>query len=141
MGHHQTIREGRQMKPIFAVPRTLVESKAPHGKPCTNCGICCLATQCELSRHVFGDFGGRAPCPALRFKNSTTSRCDLATSPLLSEEMRKAAATLIFAGRGCDARINGEYNDQKFTDRLNREDATTNREALAKARAAWGLEP
>jgi hypothetical protein len=60
-------------------------------------------------------------------------------SEAVNESQRKAALLLIFAGRGCDARFNGEKNDQAFTDRLNREDAA-HPEDFKAAWQLWGKE-
>ena len=128
------------MTNVFAAPRELLARKAPHGKPCTNCGLCCLATKCDLALHVFGG-EKRAPCPALIWGANGKSGCGLASDPDIPENMREAAATLIYAGRGCDARFNGERNDQAFTARMNREDATFRAAEISAARAAWGLAP
>jgi len=128
------------MNRAFRAPRAMLERKAVHGQPCTNCGLCCVATQCALSLHVFGKQPG--PCPALLLDilddGAPHSMCGL-VSEAVNESQRKAALLLIFAGRGCDARFNGEKNDQAFTDRLNREDAA-HPEDFKAAWQLWGKE-
>lgn len=137
------------MKPAVFAPRALLERKAPHGQPCTRCGLCCLGSLCPLALHVFGGEEHRA-CPALQW-DSGGSACGLVADPgkyapmhVLRaggpEKASAAASLLIGSGTGCDARVNGERPDAEFYAKLLRWD----RENLAKVRDAkrtWGAKP
>ena len=133
----QKIEDSLDMTPS---PLAMLERKPRHGTPCNRCGLCCVATLCDLAMHVFRNGAGtnHGPCPALAFDGSE-SRCRLITeSP--TPKHQDAALLLTFSARGCDARFNGEYNDVEFTARMNREDLQPdNAERLAAARALWGL--
>ena len=103
---------------MVAIPREhadAFERKPPHGSPCNNCGACCLATLCEVGRGYFHQAVG--PCPALLWRfgadGAKQSVCGLVA--LEDDPRRKAAILLlIWAGRGCDARFNGEPTDVEF---------------------------
>lgn len=122
------------MKPVVSAPRELVERKPAHGKPCTRCGVCCIATLCELGQHVFGQKLG--PCPALRFDEQKNSACGLALAGPPS--LNLAAMLLIGGGTGCDCRINGEPVNEDFNAFLKRWDAL-NAKGVAEAKKQWGM--
>jgi hypothetical protein len=125
----------KSMKPAFVAPRAMLEKKAPHGKPCTHCGLCCVATICPVGQEIFRRESG--PCPALSFKDGE-SHCALADqSP---PKYRAAAALLIGAGDGCDARFNGEPPDVGFYTMLARNDYLR-RDEIAAAKKLWSLQP
>lgn len=123
------------MKPVFRAPRELLDRKPPHGAACTQCGLCCIATQCDLSRHVFGDRGG--PCPALGWDEKKHAFCGLVLSAP-TDAMRDAALHLTRTGQGCDARFNGEPRNAAFDASLDALDKRT-RGATIAARQEWGM--
>lgn len=110
------------MKPRVpvAVPRAAMARKPPHGAPCTNCGVCCMAVRCSISVSLFGDGG---PCPALE-PSGEEYTCGVINNPgryapALSERVgedavRAAAKTVLYVGEGCDARFNGEPINHVF---------------------------
>lgn len=57
---------------------TATRPKPLYGKPCNNCGRCCLAEQCPLSMIVFGR---RTVCPALGQAADGALVCALPTEP------------------------------------------------------------
>ena len=130
------------MKPVFVAPREMLERKPRHGQPCNDCGLCCVATTCELGRAIFNQSAG--PCPALRFDGLKRSACDVVLRPqayhprgtMMPDTMSLAAALLVRAGQGCDARFNGEPRDPDFDAKL---DARDDPRAIAQARFVWGL--
>lgn len=132
-------------KPAFVAPRGTVASKPPHGQPCNRCGLCCIGSLCPLAQHVFGFELG--PCPALSFTDAG-SVCGLVDAPARHAlrktlengpvKMSEAAAHLIGAGTGCDARINGEPPDESFYRRLEELDHQK-RAQTRVARKLWGL--
>jgi hypothetical protein len=127
------------MKPAFIAPRRLLERKPAHGAPCTQCGLCCIATLCRAAVLVFGA-DHPAPCPALRFDAGERSCCDLVANPNTyragdPDTLRRAALHLIRAGDGCDARFNGEPRDANFDARV---DGRENARATAQALHTWG---
>jgi hypothetical protein len=132
-------------KPAFMAPRGAVANKPPHGQPCNRCGLCCIDSLCPLAQHVFGfEFG---PCPALSF-DAGGSTCGLVAAPATHAlrktlenglaAMSEAAAHLIGAGHGCDARINDEPPDESFCRRLEELDRQK-RAQTRVARKLWGL--
>lgn len=117
------------------IPRFMMARKPAHGAPCTRCGACCVATLCDLARHVFGNRPG--PCPALLVGQDKSAACGL--TQIGTQQAREAAALLIGTGDGCDARFNGEPVDRGFhayQARLDIERA----EEIKAARALWGFE-
>jgi hypothetical protein len=122
------------MQPVFVAPRLLLEKKPKHGSPCNQCGLCCIATVCPLGSIVFGKSNG--PCPALEWEGGE-SRCGLVTQN--TGPVAEAAAHLIGAGTGCDARFNGEPPDMGFYLKLIREDFLK-KEKTAWAKKIWGIE-
>lgn len=140
------------MKPAILAPKGARERKPRHGQPCNRCGLCCMATLCPLAAQVFGREIG--PCPALEpmtvFPSGVTEyRCGLTADPMRwrmkaallhgVKAMREAAAHLIGAGTGCDARFDGEAPDQSFYDRLNEHDRRT-RAQTAAAKRLWSVQ-
>ncbi len=133
------------MKPGFYAPRDTLEKKPRHGTPCNGCGLCCLATVCSVGRQVLGRDDG--PCPALRWHDGKSS-CGLVVDPAAyrpdaasahtTGAMGRAAALMIGAGDGCDARFNGEPADPGAYARWVAQDHK-NELALARARGMWGL--
>ena len=130
------------MKPVFMAPREMIERKPRHGQPCNDCGLCCVATLCELGRALFNQSAG--PCPALRFDGLKRSTCNVVRHPedycergkIMPDTMSRAAALLVRAGQGCDARFNGEWRDPEFDAKL---DAKDDPHAIAQARFIWRL--
>lgn len=122
------------MKPVFAAPREMLDRKPPHGQACNRCGLCCVATLCDVAQHVFKREALPGPCPALRRNDDgVTHRCGLIEACGPAVEMKAAVELLIGSGQGCDARFNGEPADQAFYKRLEEFDAA-NRDALNAAR-------
>jgi hypothetical protein len=121
------------MKPMFVAPRGVLDQKPPHGAPCNRCGLCCFATICDLGQAVFRRSTG--PCPALEGSFGNAS-CGLTQHG--PTKYREAAAHLIGAGQGCDARFNGEPADAAFYRRLEQHDRDTLAENQA-AKKLWGM--
>lgn len=134
------------VKPTFIAPKGSLDRKPPHGQPCNRCGLCCMATLCPLGHHVFHRQIG--PCPALEHDADGLSACGLVAHPAKysvlaaikygSKVAGEAAALLIGAGVGCDARFNGETRSiySRF-----REYDTRNKARLRRAKKLWGLIP
>jgi len=99
-------------RPRFVAPRGLLDKKPAHGAPCNNCGLCCLATRCELAMHVFA-LPRLGACPALVQIASQSFACGLVLNAE-TEEKRAAALLVIGSGDGCDARFNGERRNEAF---------------------------
>ncbi len=118
--------------------------KAGYGRPCTGCGQCCLSEVCPLGA---SRFGLRAPCPALVL-TAEGSACGLVETPGAyalavvarhgHETASRAAAVLIGAGHGCDARVEGEPDNPGFRAAY-REWASSNRLGIRAALTVWGL--
>lgn len=128
--------------PLKSVPRSMVDKKPPHGSPCNNCGLCCWSSKCDIGRALFG--GSDGPCPALRFDSEQKSFCNVIANPQQYtthdiDEARAAAALLLYAGKGCTMRINGEMNSQFMA--LLFDFDTQNEHALDEAAALWGIRP
>lgn len=87
--------------------------KPHYGAPCNNCGLCCLAAQCNLSRILFGQ---QVLCPALLDNEEGGGVCGVIADPVAHvkapgaspEVIREAVAVVTGAGLGCDA----EYADE-----------------------------
>ncbi len=84
--------------------------KSLYGAPCNNCGLCCLASQCQLSQMVFGP---QTQCPAIaRNLENSTIECGLIVAPDRwikddqVEPMRELAMAALGVDRGCDATHN-----------------------------------
>jgi hypothetical protein len=125
-------------KPMFRAPAGLLAKKPPHGKPCTQCGLCCMATLCGLAQHVFHRPAALGPCPALRKIDDSNYVCGFATEPQVPQHLREAAAVIIGADTGCDARFNGEPSDQAFYNALDRRDVEKADE-IRKAKTLWAM--
>jgi hypothetical protein len=117
------------------VPRAMMARKPPHGDPCTRCGVCCVATLCELGRHLFGDQPG--PCPGLLLDGEGRAACAPAT--IGDRQHKDAAFLLIGAGDGCDARFNGEFTNHQFHQKCDALDVIRS-EQIRAARAIWKME-
>jgi hypothetical protein len=123
------------MKPVAMIPRSVLERKPAHGKPCTRCGACCMATVCPIGQHILNR-GPVGPCPAL-VKSAAPGEyvCGVVADPARYApletaihgvtEMREAALLMIGSGTGCDARFNGEPADQEFYKQLDEHDRRT----------------
>ena len=118
----------------FYAPRSMLAKKPAHGSPCTQCGLCCVATLCELGRDFFGKSAG--PCPALVFNQDGDSACGLTLAG--EPEYRDAAKLLIGAGDGCDARFNGEPGNPDFYALCEKLDAER-ADDIAEARGLWSM--
>ena len=135
------------MKPVFTAPRSMLQRKPPHGAACNRCGLCCHASLCGLAQVVFRRPALPGPCPALR-RRGDEHACGLAVDPGLfvpalarehgTDALAEAAAYLIGAGDGCDARFNGEPRDETFAARLDAQDAL-NADRIAAARKLWRM--
>lgn len=128
---------------IVSVPADMLKKKPPHGAQCNNCGLCCWSSKCDISRALFGAAETERPaCPALRFDSEQKSFCNVIANPEQytdrdPDEARAAAKLLMYAGKGCTMRINGEMN-LRFQAELEIYDLR-NREALDRAAALWGI--
>lgn len=117
----------------FRAPAAMLARKPAHGSPCNRCGLCCVATLCDLGNQVFRKTAG--PCPALAFDGDQA--CCRLVSEAPTTRHRDAAMLLTYSGRGCDARFNGETNNADYTRRMNKEDKE-NRLAFINAWKLWG---
>ena len=117
-----------------SIPREMVARKPKHGSPCNGCGVCCVASRCQVGRVLFGE-GGR--CPALVQTGEVTYGCGV-VQEIEDAELRDAALLLIRAGEGCDARINGEKINTEFHRQQDRSDRK-NRKAIKRAQKLWGI--
>lgn len=116
--------------------------KPPHGAPCNGCGQCCMDQLCPLATAIFGARPG--PCWALERKGVGYA-CGLVESPndwapvqvLLHgrDATSKAAAILIGAGLGCDARAEGEPENRLW---LALAKSRIDDAAVARAMTIWG---
>jgi hypothetical protein len=136
------------MKPMALIPRSVMERKPAHGKPCNRCGACCMATVCPIGQRILHR-GPAGPCPALvKSAEPGEYQCGLVADPawIAPEEtaihgeaaMREAALVLIGSGTGCDARFNGEPADQEFYKQLDEHDHRTF-EQQREARRLWRI--
>ena len=138
-------------RPRFAAPKAMLDRKPKHGQPCNDCGLCCVATLCALGKRLFSREHG--PCPALIKTDKDKYGCGVVhytgiyAKPVFPDvklderslaSLKHAALMLIFAGKGCDARFNGELADQKFYQKMEAYDKR-NARALAEARKLWGI--
>ena len=129
-----------------SIPRDLSARKPPHGHACTRCGVCCIASICPLGAHVFRR--RRGPCPALLIDDERNASCGLVVEPQKYatrrvlmwglKTMSDAAAMLVGAGTGCDARINGEQANEPFYQKLRIWDRK-NKDTVALAKKIWGI--
>lgn len=141
------------MKLAFSAPRTMLENKPPHGASCTRCGLCCVASLCDLAFELFKNKTepaafGLGPCPALIREADGGYGCgvvknprqysDIPASAVDDDELRNAALALTRAGQGCDARFNGEPVNAEFNAKLDALDLTMQAE-IAAAKNLWGL--
>src|SRR6266404_1033541 len=99
------------MKPATLVPRAMLERKPPHGAPCNQCGLCCVATKCDLGKRLFGSAVG--PCPALEPDGEEKYRCGVIAATT-DKKLHDAALIILRVGEGCDARFNGEWINHEF---------------------------
>lgn len=101
-------------------------AKPLYGAACNGCGLCCMAELCPLGTAVFEKLEG--PCPALEHDDGRF-QCGLVRNPTKyarpwvtqssgSEGLAEAAAVLIGAGSGCDARLDGEPDDPAWRDHV-----------------------
>ena len=103
-----------------------------------------LRARPALGRHFFE----RAPCPALQ-AIPDGFECGLVADPAKysirtaihgEDKMREAAALIVGAGDGCDARFNGEWTNREFHARMERQDAL-NQDKRNAALDLWGVRP
>jgi len=136
------------MKPTFIAPAGALDRKPRHGEPCNRCGLCCMATLCALGQHVFQRHEWPGPCPGLRKDGDGSYSCNVANEPLQYARdpladgyaLRHAALTIIGAGDGCDARFNGEWRNEPFSDALDAKyQFGKGRLALRHAKHLWGM--
>jgi hypothetical protein len=127
-------------KPRFVAPRHL-PAKAPYGSPCNNCGRCCVAKPCELSRAIWA----ADVCPAIE-SSPAGFGCGLMRVPLRyvgklrrhgTAKLVAAARLILRSGLGCDARYDGEAN--AAFDKTRADFRVEHAAALRKARKMWGL--
>ena len=119
--------------------------KPPHGQPCNNCGKCCMDELCPLASRLFGSPVARQ-CPALERESDDRFTCGLIAHPMVYamsrsllngvENMRKAAAHLVGAGRGCDAQLATEPADEAFRARMK---ANRNERLTTWSLKQWGV--
>ena len=140
------------MTPIFLARRHVLDNKPAHGAPCNRCGLCCLATACELGQHVFRrPAWNGSPCPGLIQTTDGSHLCQLAADPTPHvrksrvlrfgiTRLKNAARLIIGADDGCDARFNGEPRNLAFHTELERKDIER-AAAIREARRVWGLPP
>jgi len=137
------------MEPTYAlIPRSLHDRKAPHGAPCTSCGLCCMISLCQLARRVLRMPETPGPCPALVLDDEGKSSCGMVVDPARfapeavrlhgAPAMSRAAAHLINSGNGCDMSLEGEPFDAAYDARLESEARGRWRLNLA-ARHMWGV--
>ena len=70
------------MTPIFLARRHALDNKPAHGAPCNRCGLCCLATACELGQHVFRrPAWNGSPRPGLAQTSDGSHLCQVAANP------------------------------------------------------------
>jgi hypothetical protein len=124
------------IKPAGFIPRADGERKPPHGSACNRCGVCCMIVRCDLGAHLFGGKHGR--CPALKKAPDGFYDCGVITNPDLIDEMREAARQIIYAGQGCDCRINGEPINHAYHRKCEAEDAA-NKPKRDAALKLWGI--
>lgn len=135
------------MNPIFIAPRSMLDKKPAHGQPCNRCGLCCVASLCDLAQYVFHRMPYPGPCPAL-IRSLDGYSCGMVVQPgrfnaeasvqYGEDRMRDAALLLINGLSGCDARFNGEPQDLAY-DRKCDDFDRANAEIISKARAMWGM--
>lgn len=101
-------------------PHSMLERKAPHGQPCTSCGLCCHVALCDLSAAIYDkpkDAPG--PCPALQWVDGK-SRCGVLVEPTRYSPRAhavgpdvaiRAAEVLLFPGEGCDMSMTGDIDE------------------------------
>jgi len=118
----------------FLAPMGALDNKPVYGAPCNGCGLCCIASLCALGQHVFGRIEG--PCPALGIDDDLKSSCGLVTAS--TPEMSAAAKLIIGAGDGCDARFDGEPQNQETVDKFTTIVLRTAR-AFKQAKFMWGM--
>lgn len=118
----------------FIAPRSMLERKPRHGAPCNGCGLCCVATKCDLGKHLFGDSQGA--CPALVRTGAHTYGCGVVMY-VDDPGLREAAKLLLRVGEGCDARFNGEWVNHQYHRDCDKKDSER-KEQIGAARAAWG---
>jgi len=134
---------------VVRIPRAAGQLKPPHGSPCNQCGVCCMAALCPLAAHVLQrPQWGSGGCPALQGVPGQKMECGMVKDPARwspvrtaihgEAAMREAAKLLILASDGCDARINGEPINHAFNRRLDRLDVER-RVELNQARAMWRM--
>lgn len=134
------------MKPAFLAPHGMLDRKAPHGQPCTRCGLCCM-NLCRVGFALFYREGEplvlpNGPCPAL-VKGGDEYNCDVMRNPQKykagdADELRAAINILTYAGQGCDARFNGEPINHSFNQRLVEWDEEHAYE-ISEAKKLWGI--
>lgn len=135
-------------KPSALLPAPVAARKPPHGAPCNRCGVCCMVTLCELGQHLFKRAASPGPCPALVRDEAGDYGCDVVNNPqaytqsvnVATYALRMAARTLIYAGNGCDARINGEPVNHAYHARCDAEDKKPAViERRRRALKLWGM--
>lgn len=103
-------------------PSWMKERKAPHGKPCTSCGLCCHVALCDVAGAIYDKPpNAPGPCPALLWVDGR-SYCGMLTDPTRFSQRAyalghdvavRAAAILLFPGEGCDMSMEGDV-DQDY---------------------------
>lgn len=121
----------------------MLDRKAPHGKPCTSCGLCCHLQLCELACVVFSKpKRSLGPCPALVWKGKESS-CGMLTNPTKYSarayavghtKAQEAVAMMIDPGIGCDM---GTFDDHSESYRRMRDAMDTQPARAKKLRWAW----
>jgi len=137
------------MKPAALVPREAMARKPRHGDPCNRCGVCCMATVCQLGQHVFKREYHEGPCPGLKPDGDGEYACDVVRNPQAYAQglspsvkvhaLRMAARKIIYADDGCDARFNGEWVNKRYHWECSIRDAK-NKSKRDKALKLWGID-
>lgn len=114
------MERGAQMTIIRAAPRWMMDRKAPHGQPCTSCGLCCTVALCDLAAAVYRQpKNAPGPCPALEWTDGR-SGCGLLRDPAryvprayaIGNAIAIRAATILLSpGHGCDMSMMGDRNE------------------------------
>lgn len=121
----------------------MLDRKAPHGKPCTSCGLCCHVSLCDTACVIFEKpKGSLGPCPALEWKGKE-SACGMLTNPTKyskrayavgHRKAQEAVAMMIDPGIGCDM---GTFDDHNLPYRAMRDRMDTEPSRLKRLRWAW----
>jgi hypothetical protein len=136
---------------IVMIPSELWAAKAPHGEPCTRCGLCCMVSLCRLAQEVLHQPEFPGPCPALTKIDGGQFACGMVAHPERyapagacerhgTVEMGRAAAFLIGASEGCGMLTSGETMNRRYMQQVD-SDVIRNGERIANGKRMWGRRP